>query len=125
MTFINPRALLREFVCDVVIFLYKIGEALLDATIRPYIVTAVCNDLFDGHGTPWLPWADQQQQQQQQQGEDGGQSSSSVVRRSIFNHSYADGASVCWRLDEVPEVSGVCTQCSEWRFGCCCWCCLK
>ncbi|XP_076434745.1 proton-coupled folate transporter-like [Babylonia areolata] len=60
---VSPRALLREFVCDVVIFLYKVGEALLDATVRPYIVSAVCRDLYDNRPAPpalqhgsWFSW---------------------------------------------------------------------
>ena len=37
---------LQEFVCDIIIFLFKAGEALLDSTIRPYIITVVCSDIF-------------------------------------------------------------------------------
>ncbi|KAL8610819.1 hypothetical protein ACOMHN_056674 [Nucella lapillus] len=37
----------EQYICDIVIFLYKIGEALLDSSIRPYISTVVCSDMFD------------------------------------------------------------------------------
>lgn len=30
---------------EVVFFLYKTGEAMLDAAVRPFVMTAVCHDL--------------------------------------------------------------------------------
>ena len=100
MRFFNLRTLLREFVCDIIIFLYKIGEALLDATIRPYIITAVCNDFYDNYNDD----------------HDFSKNDSPFSHHLHGNHmvyvksSYNDTASVCWKLDQLPEVSGV-TDC--------------
>lgn len=32
---------------EIVFFLYKTGEAMLDATVRPFVIDAVCQDMAD------------------------------------------------------------------------------
>ena len=92
---------MREFVCDIIIFLYKIGEALLDATIRPYIITAVCADFYDNYNA----------------NDDVSKDNSPIHHHldgdyTVYaKRSYNDSASVCWRLDELPEVSEGVTSC--------------
>ena len=41
---LNVKLFIIKNICDIVIFVYKIGESLLDSTIRPYILAAVCDD---------------------------------------------------------------------------------
>ncbi|XP_076452243.1 proton-coupled folate transporter-like [Babylonia areolata] len=48
MTPVSVSEVLGEHRCHIVIFLYKMGEALLDASIRPFISTAVCSDMLHG-----------------------------------------------------------------------------
>ncbi|XP_041379490.1 proton-coupled folate transporter-like [Gigantopelta aegis] len=38
--------LIMNNIAEIVLFLYKTGESMLDATIRPYLVQAVCRDMF-------------------------------------------------------------------------------
>ncbi|KAL8576088.1 hypothetical protein ACOMHN_001438 [Nucella lapillus] len=90
------RALQREFVCDLVIFLYKVGEALLDATVRPYIVSAVCRDLYDTRPAPlasWVSWDSHPRVDLLPQ----------PLGVEYGAHVPVHNVSVCYRLDELPE----------------------
>ncbi|KAK7087292.1 proton-coupled folate transporter-like [Littorina saxatilis] len=90
----NARSFLREFVCDIVIFLYKIGESLLDATIRPYTITAVCRDIFDGVNDPGAgldPWAVHKR-------------ALDTDHVSYGSSGYNSSETVCLRLHELPEI---------------------
>ena len=46
MAFLCNSKLVTNNIAEIVLFLYKTGESMLDATIRPYLVQAVCRDMF-------------------------------------------------------------------------------
>ena len=98
----NFQAFLREFVCDFVICFYKIGEALLDTTIRPYVISAVCGDLFN-HPEPqdhWVGWV--KRGGELVQVERRGIDFRGILQEKGYNQT---DVSVCYRLKDLPEVS--------------------
>ncbi|KAK7455713.1 hypothetical protein BaRGS_00039453 [Batillaria attramentaria] len=86
MPFILPASIVQEYVCDLVIFLFKVGESLLDATIRPYVVSAVCSDLYPEQNYHEYWYQDDHDHY-----------------RHITNTIHNATDDVCGRLSELPE----------------------